>query len=741
MTFNVACFPAGTLLPGNTPIERVATIINDFEGDLIVVRSAAGELSATPEHPFYARSRKHKKGLYPILLNAPEWVPARELTNSHYICVPKIIQKRIDTTVDLTGFAEMFTRGDSRSGIPQLPNRMVKSMPLDIDTAWLIGLYVAEGSSSPNVRFSLASYEDEIIERVEKISADIGWSASRSYNWEKHTCAVTLGATVFGRWLKEHCGDRAKNKRIPDVILRHENEQIRTAFLEGLNDGDGYTSHRGTNSDIRTYQVGTSSKSLMHDVVLLLAQSGIGCATAVQAQRERSIDGKRLSTGWLYKTTWSPEPPRVSSRTMNGRKVRSTQCRWKSDEHGVWYPIKSVGSSPFCGTVYNLSTPSHTYIAQGYLVHNCDAANNDDLIDAGCTALAEHAMQPSTIGAEKYQTAEFYYDHLKELEDSDPQSGDDKSKGDGDSDGNASPSWGGCGSASGGESAPCELDEDNDLDGHAPAATTGEKQIHDISVASDIRDRASKQPGSVPGGLVERASQILKPAEVNWRTVLSRCVRRSVASRNGEYDVTYSRRSRRLGYIPYGNGRVVRPGSESPIPNLVVVRDTSGSMGEVELQVVTNEVEGIAKQLGIRDENLVVLDVDVIVQATRKYRRAEDLAVVAGRGGTDMAKGILQASELRPTPSAIVVITDGATGWPDEPIRIPVVACIVGNTEYTSRWETPPWIKRVDVDLAKWPTNSHLWGYEYSTSPAQRTDHRRSVRPRRPSRGDRRSRH
>ncbi len=32
-----------------------------------------------------------------------------------------------------------------------------------------------------------------------------------------------------------------------------------------------------------------------------------------------------------------------------------------------------------------------------------DCANNDDLIDAGCTALAEHAMQPSAIGAEKYQ--------------------------------------------------------------------------------------------------------------------------------------------------------------------------------------------------------------------------------------------------------------------------------------------------------------------------------------------------
>jgi intein/homing endonuclease len=707
MMFNVACFPAGTLLPGNTPIESVATIVNHFEGNLVSVRSAVGEVSATPEHPFFAKTRKHKKGLHPIILNAPEWIEAGNLTDSDYICVPKITDKRFDTTIDLTQHGEMFVRRDSLSGEPQLPNRMIKSIPLDVDTAWLIGLYVAEGSASQRVTFSLASYEDEIIERVEKIAFVCGWTASRYYDPRQRACQVSLGAVVFGRWLKEHCGDGAKNKHIPDVILRHADEEIRLAFLEGLNDGDGYTSARGSKKDIKTYLVGTSSKSLMHDVVLLLAQSGVGCSTAIQAQRERYINGKRLPDGWLFKATWSPDPPRISERTMKGRTIRSTQCRWKSDEHGVWYPIKSIGSIPFSGPVYNLSTPSHTYISQSYLVHNCDAANNDDLIDAGCTSLAEHAMTPSKIGAPDYQTAEFYFDFLKQTQDDDesgndpsggqPSSGDGEGQsfgegkgqqsgdGKGQSSGYSSPGddsdeeWAGCGSAAGGEKAPCELDPDDDANGAAPAANDAEVKIIDIATATEIKEYAAKHPGKTPRGLIEHAEQILKPSELGWRQILSSAVRRAAASRSGDFDTTYSRRNRRQSHRVYGEGSIIQPGIESPVPRLVIVRDTSGSMGADELSMVTNEVDGIAKQLGVRGENMIVLDVDAEVAATRKYRKASDLAEIAGRGGTNMCVGIEAAAVLRPAPSAIVVITDGWTPWPDVKTRLPVVACIVGS--------------------------------------------------------------
>jgi len=344
-----------------------------------------------------------------------------------------------------------------------------------------------------------------------------------------------------------------------------------------------------------------------------------------------------------------------------------------------------------------------------------DCSNNDDLIDAGCATLAEHAMTPSKIGAPDYQTAEFYFDFLKQTQDDDesgndphggqPSSGDEE----GQSSGNSSPGddsdeeWAGCGSAAGGEKAPCELDPDNDANGAAPAANDAEIKIIDITTATEIKEYASKHPGTTPRGLVEHAEQILKPSELGWRQILSAAVRRAAASRSGDFDTTYSRRNRRQSHRVYGEGSIIQPGIESPVPRLVIVRDTSLSMGADELSMVTNEVDGIAKQLGVRGENLIVIDVDVEVAASRKYRRAADLAEIAGRGGTDMRVGIEAASVLRPAPSAIVVITDGWTPWHDNKGRIPIVACIVGSgaNDAAVLHSVPNWIIVVKVPETK----------------------------------------
>ena len=91
---------------------------------------------------------------------------------------------------------------------------------------------------------------------------------------------------------------------------------------------------------------------------------------------------------------------------------------------------------------------------------------------------------------------------------------------------------------------------------------------------------------------------------------------------------------------------VVGPGTFSPIPTLAVVRDTSGSMSESEFSEVAIEIEGIAKQVGIRGRELRALDTDTEVAATRDYRDAASIKEVAGRGGTDMGAGIAAAVKL-----------------------------------------------------------------------------------------------
>ncbi len=335
-----------------------------------------------------------------------------------------------------------------------------------------------------------------------------------------------------------------------------------------------------------------------------------------------------------------------------------------------------------------------------------DAANNDDLIDAGCTALeAFGAITPAILGAPYYMTAEFYFDFLKESGQSSKSPNGDTGGGSGDqqSDSDSGSGWSGCGSVSGGTKAPCELDQEDDANGKAPAANDAERAVADIATAAEIQEYAAKHPGKTPRGLVERAEQVLKPSEIGWRQVLSSAVRRAAASRLGDYDTTYSRRNRRQSSRVFGDGKLIQPGIESPIPRVVVVRDTSGSMTPGDLSSVTDEVEGIAKQLGVRDNNLIVLDVDAELAATRKYRKASDLEEIAGRGGTDMCVGIEAATALRPAPSAIVVITDGFTPWPTDKGRVPIVACIVGlgASDEHIMGRIPPFIQAVKVPEAR----------------------------------------
>jgi len=358
-----------------------------------------------------------------------------------------------------------------------------------------------------------------------------------------------------------------------------------------------------------------------------------------------------------------------------------------------------------------------------------DAANNDDLVEAGCHSIAEHGFLPSTMDAPEHLTAEQYMELLSQQmpngDDGDDESDDGSGGGstdgsgggstDGDGDGQSpgnsgSPSSGdsgepyaGCGSGAGGEAAPCELDENDDAGGAAPAATSAEKRVIDIATAADIRTAAARGIGTVPAGLVERAEQILTPSKLPWRQILSSSIRRSIASRAGDTDVTYARRNRRRPHISLASGgRIVRPGSYSPTPMLAVVRDTSGSMGKDELTAASIEVEGIAKQLGIRGENLSLLDVDTVVAAKKQYLRPSQLQEVAGRGGTDMGIGIAAAAELRPRPNAIVVITDGYTPWPADRGRTPpTVAVIVGQAAEHVADHVPSWIKPVVVDAGE----------------------------------------
>ena len=228
----------------------------------------------------------------------------------------------------------------------------------------------------------------------------------------------------------------------------------------------------------------------------------------------------------------------------------------------------------------DIALRTHDHMTWNYAA---DASINDDLVASGCYSFLDSDPLPEKFGQPNWKTAPFYFQKLKELQEQQekkkpkPQSGqgqkdpngqpgqggnkgDNKGQGQSQSQGEGSDGQGqtsagnaqgqasgqvsgqpfrGCGSGSGGQKAPCELDADDDLDGKAPAASGGEKERIRIQTATAVKEH-SKTRGTVAAGFSELADDILAPSKTPWQKVLSSHIRRAVASKLGNYDTDHS---------------------------------------------------------------------------------------------------------------------------------------------------------------------------------------------------------
>ena len=373
LVWNLACFPAGTWTGWGQPIEEVATMCNAYNDDLVNIESQAGKISATKEHPFWIKKRIGNR--HPIQTGETHWAQAKDIEEGDYVLVPRFREEEQEN-LEIIDLRPFISQGTDSKGRQTFGNRAVKEIPLTEDVAWLIGMYVAEGSASPMVRFSLSIEEQDYANRLICTLESIGYSATISRNEEDHSLNVNSGAVVFGRWLKTHCGKDAHSKHVPQAILRHGDARIRQAFLQGVVAGDdcvqGCKHH-----ERRRVTVGVVSQSLIHELVLLLAQDGIGGSVNQCVWKPRPIGNSSCEKETtLFRLNYCPDGISYSPRKLNGKIISSYSHSWRADDEGVWYKVKKVSTVPYQGLVYNLSTPSHTYIAGCFLVHNCDAIIN-----------------------------------------------------------------------------------------------------------------------------------------------------------------------------------------------------------------------------------------------------------------------------------------------------------------------------------------------------------------------------
>jgi predicted metal-dependent peptidase len=323
--------------------------------------------------------------------------------------------------------------------------------------------------------------------------------------------------------------------------------------------------------------------------------------------------------------------------------------------------------------------------------HAVDAAVNDVLEQSGLRC-PEEGITPAKLGLPRNKTAEEYFDLLMQRQEQgreESESGKAEGGEGGDSNPQSlipNPSSDG-GSAADGQERPWEGGPPSQEN---PGLAEHDQNLVEAAVAKAIEQyQEQRGRGSVPGGLARAAAELLHPKVDPAKELLAK-VKYAVGCTSGFGDFIYRKPNRRQ---PLGGALL--PAHVKPIPRVTVIVDTSGSMEQSDLAlalgVIGNALRSLPDPRGLR-----VLAGDTAVACAKNVFRPEQIEL-GGGGGTDMAAMIVAACEERPSPKAILVVTDGYTGWPPRPVGPRVVACL---TQTGTAEKVPKWIDSVVLNPA-----------------------------------------
>lgn len=333
----------------------IDTIAKPFSGELveIQVKGYATTIAATPDHQFvrytnlwYSKKDKRYKNRWNLRTENQEWKAIGELKEGDYICLPRLPE--IKEQIDLHG------------------------KTINEDLAWLIGIYLAEGSTDyqngkpSRITFSLNAKETEYAKEIQEIIS-FYFGANVTFNKlpsKPNVLLVRCANAKFSRWMNSVTPGNTYSKRVPKELLTAPNP-IKLALIKGWMDGDGclYTKRR----DIKNYQHKLTGVSvnfkLVQDMFQICNGCGLKASTTRRKPRGRSKESSDLH---LYGNNAVAVYPEVEP------KVRLSTKDYRITENGLAAKINKITKVPYEGQVYCIGVEEdHSFIADGYAVHNC----------------------------------------------------------------------------------------------------------------------------------------------------------------------------------------------------------------------------------------------------------------------------------------------------------------------------------------------------------------------------------
>jgi intein/homing endonuclease len=328
----------------------------NYSGKIMVIKVSGNlPLELTPNHPVLVlrddtENFDFKETKDNILIASKiekkkkVWVNADEIIKGDWVICP---------IPDLSSHKPVIPQWmpASRSGLPQLF--------LHDELAWLFGLYIADGGAEPNRRITikLAVHEKEEAKRAVSAIRLLGIEPTVKF-FNNHIAIRAHSASLANSCL-EWFGKQT-NKHIPEWLMTWNLERV----IEGIYAGDGNV----PTGRPEGRRIVNTSRILIDQIRNILLYLGHRPSVS-----QHIYTGKNSHWNIRYIIEWYPKQKRDHiNRFLNRNYVMR---------------VFSINQKDYDGDVYNFEVEgSHTYIAEGIVVHNCAIG-----IDDGDDKIEPHA--------------------------------------------------------------------------------------------------------------------------------------------------------------------------------------------------------------------------------------------------------------------------------------------------------------------------------------------------------------
>ena len=207
------------------------------------------------------------------------------------------------------------------------------------------------------------------------------------------------------------------------------------------------------------------------------------------------------------------------------------------------------------------------------------------------------------------------------------------------------------------------------MDVHVTSVASTENLQHEWRRAIESAYVQAKSQGKLPGVLARHVQTLLEP-QVLWQSHLQLEVSRTMQRSASTWTRPHRRRLVSQGiYLPAYTGHGAG--------TVVVVVDTSGSIGQKELAIFLSEAEGILSTC--HPDKVILIGCDAAINTVVELAYGDSLQgnipELGGGGGTSFVPPFVWVEENNVQPSALIYLTDMFGDFPTNAPRYPVIWC------------------------------------------------------------------